>query len=464
MHRPFRILGLTALALFVICTGALSNSQKEMGAYCKPGACESCHVDKIPTRENHALKPCPLFHPPAKAQNGFEPVAYGDDVMLIKQLVDKYNPVRFTHKSHYEMAKMGNGCWTCHHEQNGDEKFKQCGSCHKVELKRKDLNTPRLKAAYHQQCLDCHKKWNHTADCKGCHVEKGKTPMVTLEKGLQNKYPKVVLPGKKIYPSNGYKNTKVTFYHNDHAVMFNLSCDKCHKNNECADCHDTAKKTSKPIVEASHKTCLTCHKNDACSKCHRDKEIPPFNHDSTGFSLKGAHSKLKCFDCHEKGKPIKKLSTNCNDCHSRLDMSNFDHSVTGFKLEGAHKKLVCTDCHRGGNFAAKPNCSKCHLSSSGAFNHAAISGFPLKRYHSGLACTRCHPAGKAISSLNSNCSQCHKSWPDNFNHKRVVGVGLDKTHSALGCIDCHDDNRYDKKPNCTLCHEGISYPKDKPGK
>ena len=45
----------------------------------------------------------------APAQN------YGPDVVMLRELADKFEPVPFNHRVHARMADMWDGCLTCHH-------------------------------------------------------------------------------------------------------------------------------------------------------------------------------------------------------------------------------------------------------------------------------------------------------------------------------------------------------------
>ena len=74
----------------------------------------------------------------------------------------------------------------------------------------------------------------------------------------------------------------------------------------------------------SVKTALAVDANPAdlseqfkCEKCHTVQgwKISNFNHEKTGFSLRGAHKAADCRACHKSGKfkePVERL---CNECH-----------------------------------------------------------------------------------------------------------------------------------------------------
>ncbi|MFN3694366.1 MAG: cytochrome C, partial [Ignavibacterium sp.] len=63
-----------------------------------------------------------------------------------------------------------------------------------------------------------------------------------------------------------------------------------------------------------------------CNKCHTFENWKPekFDHNKTRFSLEGAHSKLKCFQCHpselKNGNIFTKFKLDdfkCASCHSQ---------------------------------------------------------------------------------------------------------------------------------------------------
>ncbi|MBA4395692.1 MAG: hypothetical protein C0407_19235 [Desulfobacca sp.] len=94
---------------------------------------------------------------------------------VINQYSDLYEPVPFKHNKHLKVIK-DNDCTVCHHRQpreKGDrygEPLKMtdlrriqklpvsCSSCHERPFNPRQIHVPGLKGAYHQLCLDCHRK------------------------------------------------------------------------------------------------------------------------------------------------------------------------------------------------------------------------------------------------------------------------------------------------------------------
>jgi hypothetical protein len=83
----------------------------------------------------------------------------------------KGDPI-FDHKKHTDFK-----CQDCHHTWKEGEKVKKCGECH---LKKEKDKTLDLKDAFHDSCMDCHKKLKREkkkygpTGCSKCHPKKKK--------------------------------------------------------------------------------------------------------------------------------------------------------------------------------------------------------------------------------------------------------------------------------------------------
>ena len=115
-------------------------------------------------------------------------------VRTLDSLMDKYEPVKFDHDLHAQIAE---NCWQCHHEHS--KNASSCSDCHSLkpqDFKRTVNNPfmpcknchgaydpsvpamPGLKAAYHRQCFNCHRGMADVGiDPKGCtnqcHAKRG---------------------------------------------------------------------------------------------------------------------------------------------------------------------------------------------------------------------------------------------------------------------------------------------------
>jgi len=136
-------------------------------------------------------------------------------------------------------------------------------------------------------------------------------------------------------------------------VHFNLQTEE-----KCSSCHDSGNKIN-------FEKCLDCHrellqriksltgfhkdKEEDCSDCHQehtgknskliDLNITDFDHNETGYILKGAHGKIKqCSSCHSGSNSINKKITN------------------SFFL----KNTECKTCHEDVHNLMYPACEECH--------------------------------------------------------------------------------------------------------
>lgn len=100
----------------------------------------------------------------------------------------KYLPVKFNHRHHVadmmaringnELASVfhtnpGTMCVTCHHHTPATQTPPRCISCHDTKLNLEDAGRPRLMAAFHLQCMNCHTDMKvarpRNTDCENCH-------------------------------------------------------------------------------------------------------------------------------------------------------------------------------------------------------------------------------------------------------------------------------------------------------
>lgn len=330
--------------------------------------CKTCHSCEVPTKDQPCLIPCPR----EKMKTVYESPDKTVDVVSLETLSKKYLPVIFSHRVHAQMSIMSGGCGTCHH-YNTDGPIQPCKNCHETKRIRDDISKPDLEAAYHRQCITCHREWSHNTNCVSCHslkTEKKGFPKDAAKKKVSGKvHPALIEPAKIVLETKYSKGQMVTFFHDDHTKKFKIECTTCHKNETCLKCHDVNKladdqlkvvKANKSLDE-HHKKCFSCHKDDKCGSCHLTKPAEHFDHGKrTGWALNKFHANLSCTKCHGTKIPYKKLNSKCNSCHGAWNNENFKHTITGLQLNETHAQLNCEDCHAENNFAVKPGCGNCH--------------------------------------------------------------------------------------------------------
>jgi hypothetical protein len=94
------------------------------------------------------------------------------DSPIIRKTEDHYGPVRFMHARHAMETK---DCALCHHYRPLDEtalETTRCSACHQEPFRKDHPERLGLKAAYHQQCIACHRNMDKgPVDCSGCHAK-----------------------------------------------------------------------------------------------------------------------------------------------------------------------------------------------------------------------------------------------------------------------------------------------------
>ncbi|RJR42423.1 MAG: cytochrome C [Desulfobacteraceae bacterium] len=113
--------------------------------------------------------------------------------VLIRELSDIYEPVEFPHRRIVHAligniksdkladvfhSQTGAICQGCHHHSPESPKPPSCRSCHGRPFDEKNPQIPGITAAYHQQCMGCHREMEITkpsaVSCTECH--KAKSP------------------------------------------------------------------------------------------------------------------------------------------------------------------------------------------------------------------------------------------------------------------------------------------------
>ncbi|MFO0598819.1 MAG: hypothetical protein U0228_26165 [Myxococcaceae bacterium] len=229
-----------------------------------------------------------------------------------------------------------------------------------------------------------------------------------------------------------------------HATLEGLSnCTKCHpaggqlSQATCLSCHqELGPRIARGAglhgqIPEAKRNCETCH--------HEHKGLgfklidwggpeKDFNHNRTGWALKGKHGETKCASCHEKRlmspaslklmdkRPETRLGlgTGCTDCH--------------FDEHRGQQQEDCEYCHVEKAWKPAPN-----------FNHNDTA-YPLKGKHVGVKCSGCHDSEKDPEPHSF-------PLPKSETFLRLAPV----EHKA--CLDCHKDpheGRFGLR--CQSCH------------
>lgn len=262
----------------------------------------------------------------------------------------------------------------------------------------------------------------------------------------------------------------------------------------CASCHSDGVYDGKPTA------CIACHAADytaaspthtpssfpqtACGSCHNTTTFAgaAFDHNTTSFTLTGAHRTVTCQTCHGDGvydgKPTACFSCHssdysaavpthtaagfpqsaCSSCHSTTAWSpaSFNHANTSFPLTGAHVAAACAGCHSDGVYDGRSTaCQSCHMTdyNTASPNHVA-AGF------SASTCATCHNtttwAGATFNHDGSffpiysgkhngkwtTCQQCHTN---------------SNNYAVFTCLSCHPHSDRNKTDNDHSGRSGYSY-------
>lgn len=159
--------------------------------------CSGCHRQSVIDKEP-SDRMCSKCHnglnriamPPTLTTTGLNPNIVKKEV-IIKELENQFKPVKYPHeKILIKLAEVSNTsklatyfhgniqtlCEGCHHHGYVDAQINKdeppsCGNCHSKYFEPLALNRPRLLAAYHEMCIQCHKQMGLSKPkaCKDCH-------------------------------------------------------------------------------------------------------------------------------------------------------------------------------------------------------------------------------------------------------------------------------------------------------
>ena len=218
-----------------------------------------------------------------------------------------------------------------------------------------------------------------------------------------------------------------------------------------------------------------------CSACHTEEGwqlaqqagASGFDHDRTGFPLRGSHVQTQCSGCHTG---VTKPSTSCDGCHhdphqgrhsepcaechqatAWSDTSMLDqHRRTRMPLTGRHALVDCADCHKRQQervFSDTPSdCYACHRASyhdpnihpthDGTTGHAAFD----------RNCALCHnTTGWSPATVNPSQVVMRTQIPPQHDMSFVLSTGSHRA-TATECASCHVDVRRPRLVRCDGCH------------
>ncbi|MBS1119021.1 MAG: cytochrome c family protein [Deltaproteobacteria bacterium] len=218
-----------------------------------------------------------------------------------------------------------------------------------------------------------------------------------------------------------------------------------------------------------------------CSACHTPAGwqlastagSSGFDHDRTGFPLRGAHNQSSCGKCHtSKGAP----ATTCEGCHRDPHQGRNDgtcaechtatawadtntleqHRRTRMPLTGRHATLDCTACHtRQGErgFSDVPSdCFACHRA---AFQDPHTQKIHATAGASSRLCGGCHTTTNWTTAFTDPNTLVRTAMARTGEHDAYF-VLTSGSHRTTECSACHTDARRTKLVRCDGCHQDVA--------
>ncbi|HWE26326.1 MAG TPA: cytochrome C, partial [Myxococcales bacterium] len=151
-----------------------------------------------------------------------------------------------------------------------------------------------------------------------------------------------------------------------------------------------------------------------CSACHStgDWKSVTFDHDRTGFPLRGRHSSTTCSSCHVSSDLNETIPTTCSGCHKDVHRGEFGTRCASCHDEESWKSRFNADAHRRTNF-------------------------PLNGRHALIPCEECHlnQRDREFTRATVDCLTCHAQ-----DYLRAATISIDHVAAGFGttCQNCHN--------------------------
>jgi cytochrome c7-like protein len=262
-----------------------------------------------------------------------------------------------------------------------------------------------------------------------------------------------------------------------------VACAKCHEAERLRPARNAAGAIVPVFKPVPFRDCSSCHTDPhrgrfpgACADCHntsgfavrelRRGALRGFDHDRTGYPLRGAHVDVDCKACHSSGatKVMRPMHDQCSSCH--LD-------AHGGQLSARADRGACESCHRVTGWVP---------SLLTVTEHAKYR-LPLEGRHAQIACGACHGARAGLPPLpptpnlgsaqvafklrNVSCESCHANphgdayRPNVASSARAAGASAalqSMPGHAASCTACHDARAWRPSSVDIAAHSRYRYP------
>ena len=242
-------------------------------------------------------------------------------------------------------------------------------------------------------CHTGHRLTELPLECNGCHIDRHRGKL-----GGECQDCHTVMGFK---PVPGFDHTLTGFtVDGQHS---SLECASCHEGANgdamrlvatatCSTCHPSTH------AEFAEKPCTECHETE-----HATFASGVFDHRATSWPLERRHKAQDCAACHPVGQEhapsgrcmschedphSHQAGLRCEDCHrpDRWNLTRFDHDMTGWALRGRHNVTPCADCHTHQRWIGiSTECWDCHAGEAAA----APANVPAHRWVRS-DCSDCH--------------------------------------------------------------------------
>jgi len=174
------------------CHAFIQNGQKQSKL-----SCFRCHMESLQPDTEAVQQPEAVASGLLGSRKALAGTYADEDIpekIIIGELIYEYEPVGFPHKkiidsllqnikdsqlTNYFHSEKGVICQACHHNSPISKKPPRCVSCHGKTFDEANLLRPGLQAAYHRQCMGCHKEMSiekpKSTECNDCHKATGKS-------------------------------------------------------------------------------------------------------------------------------------------------------------------------------------------------------------------------------------------------------------------------------------------------
>ena len=215
-----------------------------------------------------------------------------------------------------------------------------------------------------------------------------------------------------------------------------------------------------PVHGMGDTRCGVCHSAEGWTRV-------TFDHDRTGFPLRGRHSLTACSSCHPSADFKAAVPNSCSACHRDVHTGEFGTRCASCHDAESWRSRFNADAHRRTNFPltgrhALIPCEECHLDQRDRrFSRATVECF---------TCHQADYARAAVISINhvaagfgTGCRDCHNPWSFRGGHFAGHDACFQLApgpHSGIACLDCHTSLTgfvptgacSTNTASCTRCH------------